>query len=89
MKEGFDKEEFLKDIHTIPSWVKNADDLLKFCKHLHYRLLQQQAICAWYQEQIILNDDMHYEVNKIQCKYDRAYNNDKSEFLPAKEIFNC
>jgi len=88
MENEFDKEEFLRQIHTIPSWVKNGDDLLKFCKHIQYRLLQTQAIDRWYQRNCKITDEQSAEVNEIYLNYNRAYENDKSKFQPFDEIFN-
>lgn len=88
MEKKFDKEGFLKEIHSFPRWVKNGDDLLKFCTHIHYRLLQEKAINAWYQDNMgKVSDEKFMEVNQIQHDYDEAYSNDKSEFLPFSEIF--
>jgi hypothetical protein len=83
----FDKEKFLKEIHTIPYWVKNGDDLLKFCKHLQYRLLQATAKNSWYEKNLDLNDDDHIEVNRLYRAYEDVYNNDASEFQPFEQIF--
>jgi len=87
MSNSFDKKKFLKDIHSIPHWVQNGDDLLKFCKHLQYRLLQANAINSWYEKNMDMGDDDHIEVNRLHCAYDDAYNNDVSEFQPFNEIF--
>lgn len=84
----FDKEQFLKNISTIPSWVTNGDDLLKFCKHIQYRLLQAQAVNLWYREQFALNATQSAEVLEIRKRYDESYDEDKSNFKPFQEIFN-
>ena len=89
MKIKFEKQEFLRQIHTIPSWVKNGDDLLKFCKHLNYRLLQEKAINSWYHANFgALSLQKFEEVSQIQFDYDDAYNNDVSKFQPFSEIFS-
>ena len=86
MSNKFDKEEFLKTIHIIPNWVKNGDDLLKFCIYLHYRLLQQKAINDWYQKNVVINDEQDYAINQIYCDHDQTYNNDLSKFQPFNEF---
>ena len=35
-----EKDKFLKEINSIPYWVKNEDDLKNFCKHIQFRLFQ-------------------------------------------------
>jgi hypothetical protein len=86
MNHNFDKEEFLKAIHTIPHWVKNGDNLLTFCKHLQYRLLQEKALNRWYQDNFKLDDDQSLEMYKILGEFDKAYNNDLSKFQPFSEF---
>lgn len=88
MKERFDNEEFLREIHTVPSWVKNGDDLLKFCRHIMYRLLKEKAVNIWYQKNTKLEDDQYLQVLKIQIAYDDVYNNNVSQFQPFEQIFN-
>jgi hypothetical protein len=87
MKNDFDKEEFLESIHRIPHWVRNGDDLLKFCKHLQYRLFQEKAVNRWYQDNMEkVSEEKYLEVNKIQSDYDKAYNNDLSKFQSFSEF---
>lgn len=83
----FDKEKFLSDIHSIPHWVKNGDDLLTFCKHIQYRLFQYQNTVWWYRTNTHLNDEKITEVNNLMDQYDKAYQNDTSKFLPFSELF--
>ena len=83
----FDKEEFLIEIHTIPSWVKSGDDLMKFCKHLHYRLIQAKSVNSWYEKNIELTEEGELELLNIICDYDKTYNQDSSQFQPFSEIF--
>lgn len=83
----FDEESFLSTIHTIPLWVKNGDDLLRFCKHIQYRLLQSKDMLFWYQMNFKLNEDQSNIVGNIYLDYEKAYNNDKSEFIKFSEMF--
>lgn len=76
----FDKEKFLKTINSIPHWVKTSEDLMTFCTHIQYRLLQCQAISSWMSRELNLNDDQIHELNKIHVEYDNAY----SEQPPMK-----
>lgn len=84
----FDKEQFLQDIHTIPSWVKNGDDLLNFCKHIQYRLFQYQSIARWYGRNTSLTDEKDMELNNLIHQYNEAYQNDISQFQPFSKMFN-
>lgn len=83
-----DKEEFLAAIHQIPYWVKGGDDLLKFCKHIQYRLFQAQDVLHWYHMNAKISDDQIHEVNEIHRKYDNWKNNDTSEFPPFWKVFD-
>lgn len=87
MNDILEKEEFLREIHTLPCWVKNGDDLLKFCKHIQYRLLQAKAINQWCQNNLDMQDEDLDEILKIQKAYDDAYNQDVSKFQSFEQIF--
>lgn len=84
----FNKEEFLEEIHSFASWVKTGDDLMKYCRHIKYRMLQGQAIERWYQKNFKLTDEQCYELNKLVCEFDHSYGNHTSEFQPFNECFN-
>lgn len=83
----FNKEEFLKDIHSIPYWVETGEDLLKFCKHLQYRLHQNKVIDLWYRINIKLTNDQKIEIYKIIEDCDEAYNNYTRELQSFKDSF--
>ena len=84
----FNKEEFLEDIHSFGPWVKTPDDLLKFLKHIQYRLFQSQEMVRWYSSKAKLSPEEQMEILKISKQYDDAYGNDTSEFQSFDEIFN-
>lgn len=84
----FDKEKFLTEIHSFPYWVKDELSLMKYCKHLKYRMIQQEEEKNFYKEQCIkhLTDDKILEINNSLKQYDDAYNNHKSEFMRFSEF---
>ena len=84
----FDKENFILSISTFPTWIKTGDDLMTYCKHLNYRLMQSKEINRWYEKRINLIDNEVSEINQIHTKYDDAYNNDVSKLKPFKESFS-
>lgn len=83
----FDKEQFLEEIHSFGSWVKSGDDLMKYCRHIKYRMLQSQAVDKWYQDNIKLTEEQHGQISKIVCDYNHAYENHNSKFQPFNEAF--
>ena len=89
--ENFDKEEFLQSINSFPMWVKDGDDLMRYCKHLKYRLLQSMAKNSLYSERLTLyreiTDEEFMETSEFLDAYNKAYSNDKTVVVPFKELF--
>jgi hypothetical protein len=80
------KEEFLEDIHRIPMWIKSADDLLNFSRHLSYRLVQAKKQLEYYTDKFNLNEDEDYELLKISSKFDEWYRGMDRGFIPFEQI---
>ena len=36
-----EKEKFLEQIHSLPYWIQSPEDLMKFSRHILYRLYQK------------------------------------------------
>ncbi len=81
-----DKEEFLEDIHGIPIWIKSADDLLNFARHLKYRLIQHEKKLKYYESKFNLNEDENNELSKISSKFDEWYMGMDRGFIPFEQI---
>lgn len=81
-----EKKDFLEQIHSLPAWVRNEDDLMKYSMHLMYRLLQTQSAIKFYEKNVNLTDDQIAELNEIYVSYDKCYQNDTSKLIPLKFI---
>jgi hypothetical protein len=85
-----EEENFLKEINSVPMWVKTEEDLFKFARHINYRFLQNKVelqrvnkILDKYLSQKILEDEY---ANSKWSEYDRAYGNQEDfVYVPLSE----
>lgn len=69
------KQQFEEKINFIPSWVKNENDLKKYARHLHYRLLQAQEENDYLCQLNKLSEEQEKKLCEIRIKYDEFYEN--------------
>ncbi len=69
----FDKEDFLEDISCFPQWIKNVDDLVIYCTHIKYRMLQSKNKLQKYEDMFTLSEIQSKEIYSDWYKFDEAY----------------
>ena len=86
--ERLDKEDFIERISTFPPWVKNGDDLMKYAKHLAFRLHQSMVALRVYSTNCSLTDDQQKQFDVLYNDHELAYSEDTSEMAPFSEFTN-
>lgn len=81
-------EEFIREISSIPEWVESGNDLLKYCRHIKYRLIQANKALEYFASHSKWTGEQSAEINQIMLSYDHAYNKDNSEFIDFANFIN-
>jgi len=90
--EELNREQFLRNIHSIPAWVKNGDDIINYCAHLQYRIAQKEAVEKYYlslNKNADFTEAEHEKAYKISEWFDNAYNsitNVPNQYISYMEI---
>lgn len=77
--ENFDVDDFMRDLQTVPHWVKNPNDLMTFLSHIQYRFLQAKAMLRWYEKNCKTSPEQEIEIMQIVKQYDGAYSKFKNQ----------
>lgn len=73
------KLSFLNDLNNFPEWVRSKEDIITYCKHIKYRMLQSKAKLNRIFELVDLGAVVHDELIKIQLEIDEFYKNEKQK----------
>lgn len=69
--DQFLKNKFLTYVHSFPYFVKEYNDLLKYCIYMKYKLSKYEAQRDWLERKFI---DKHLpEYEKLSDSYDDAF----------------
>lgn len=80
-----EKEKFLEQIHSLPYWIESPEDLMKFSRHILYRLYQTTAELKFVRGKCALTDDDRLELSKLSLSYDDAYG-ERQEMVSFEEV---
>jgi len=85
-KREFNSEEFLDRIATFPSWIVTPDDLMKFCRHIQYRMYQWKATVDFIHANVQMPQSFVEAMEEMQLAYDDAYICDKLSLKTFSEM---
>ena len=87
--DEFKRDDFLRCLSTISCSITNADDLLRFCKYLKYKLDQKKALDFFFATKRAderLSPKVTEESEKIFKCFEEAYENDPNKDQTFEEF---